>query len=108
MKHRGGSVLITSPAKYGVDLLAAKSSWPLTFTFGLVRERPVVRAGHLAVAPTFHLCLQWDRRLQPGAVMARFFARVVAHLEQPQLGVALVEPQAEGLTEAPALGREAA
>jgi len=34
VKHRGGSFLITSPAKYGVESILVKISWPLAFSFG--------------------------------------------------------------------------
>jgi pyruvate/2-oxoglutarate dehydrogenase complex dihydrolipoamide acyltransferase (E2) component len=90
-KYRGASVLISSPAKYGVDVVAATWSWPLGISFGLVKERPVVRAGQVVACPTFMLTLNFDRRVMAGAQAARFFHRLTELLEhaatelEPQL-----------------------
>lgn len=77
VKYRGGAVLISSPAKYGVDAVLTTWTWPLGFSFGFVKERPIVKDGELTVAPTFNLTLNFDRRVMAGAQGARFFNRVV-------------------------------
>jgi hypothetical protein len=42
-KHRGAAVLISSPAKYSVDVVAASWNWPLGISLGLVKDRPLAR-----------------------------------------------------------------
>jgi pyruvate/2-oxoglutarate dehydrogenase complex dihydrolipoamide acyltransferase (E2) component len=85
VKHHGGSFLITSPAKYGVETILVKISWPLAFSFGLVKRRPVAVGDRVEVRPTSTLSLAWDRRLTTGAVMARFFNEIVQRLEGADL-----------------------
>jgi pyruvate/2-oxoglutarate dehydrogenase complex dihydrolipoamide acyltransferase (E2) component len=80
-KYRGGAVLISSPAKYGVDTMNAAWPAPLGFSFGFVKDRVIAKEGVPTVAKTFHLVLNFDRRLMAGAPAARFFAEVVQILE---------------------------
>lgn len=82
-KYRGGPVLISCPAKYGVDMVATTWSWPLGVSIGMVRERPIVRAGEIVVAPTAMLTLVFDRRVMAGAQAARFFKRLTELMEDP-------------------------
>jgi pyruvate/2-oxoglutarate dehydrogenase complex dihydrolipoamide acyltransferase (E2) component len=81
VKFRGGPVLISSPAKYGVDAVIATWSWPLGVSFGLVKSRPLVRDGVVVPCPTFTLTLNFDRRVMAGAQAGRFFHRIVVALE---------------------------
>lgn len=76
IKHRGGSVMISSPAKYGVDMLVGNWPWPIGFSFGLVKDRPFVVDGRLEVRPTMMLIMSFDRRLMGGAPAARLFNTV--------------------------------
>lgn len=89
MKWRGGATLITSPAKYGVDMISGFWHWPLTFSFGYVKPRAIIVDGRLEIHPSTVLGLVWDRRVMVGAPAARFFNRVAELLEQPEqlLGV---------------------
>jgi hypothetical protein len=80
-KYRGGAVLISSPAKYGVDEVTATWTWPLGISFGYVKSRPVACNGRVEIRPTFRLTLNFDRRVMAGAQAARFFARLVELLE---------------------------
>ncbi len=84
VRYRGGAFVVSSPAKYGVDVVAATWPWPLGVSFGLVKPRPVVRDGSVVVRPTFTLTLNFDRRLMAGAQAARFFNRIVELLENPE------------------------
>lgn len=84
VKYRGGAVLISSPAKYGVDNVAASWSWPLGFSFGFVKNRPLVRDSEIVIHPTFNLVLNFDRRIMAGAPAARFFKKIVDILENAQ------------------------
>jgi hypothetical protein len=81
VRYRGGSFVVSSPAKYGVDIVATSWPWPLGFSFGLVKQRPVVREGQIVARPTFMLTLNFDRRLMAGAQGARFFKRISDLLE---------------------------
>lgn len=76
-KYRGGAVLISSPAKYGVDAVLTTWTWPLGFSFGFVQPRPIVADGQLVTRPTFQFTLNFDRRVMAGAQGARFFNHVV-------------------------------
>lgn len=83
IEHRGGSVMISSPAKYGVDIMAGTWPWPLGFSFGYVRPRVVAAAEGVAVRPTMFVTMSFDRRIMGGAPAARFFATVCEHLAAP-------------------------
>lgn len=85
-KWRGGSFVVTSPAKYGVDSVSAVWHYPLTIAFGLIKERPVVVEGKVVARSTLPLTLAWDRRLMPGAPAARFFNSIVNRLEKADFG----------------------
>lgn len=76
IKYRGGSVLLSSPAKYGVDILSANWSSPLAISYGLVKKRPMVIKDEVVARPSFHFLMNFDRRVMAGAPAARFFARV--------------------------------
>ncbi len=83
VKYRGGAVLISSPAKYGVDVVMATWSHPLGVSFGLVKKRPVVKNDEIVACTTFTLTMNFDRRVMAGAQGARFFKRLVEILEHP-------------------------
>lgn len=76
IQHRGGAVMISSPAKYGVDMLVGHWPWPIGFSFGLVKQRAVVSDGAVVARPTMMLIMSFDRRLMAGAPAARFFNAV--------------------------------
>lgn len=88
VKYRGGAVLVSSPGKYGVDIIGATWVWPLGVSFGLVRDRPVVTRGQIIASPTFTLTLSFDRRMLAGAQAARFFRRIVEILENAEKDLA--------------------
>ena len=84
IEHRGGAVMISSPAKYGVDIMVGAWPWPLGFSFGLVKERPIAIDGKVVVRPTMMLTMSFDRRLMGGAPAARFCRAVCEHLENAE------------------------
>jgi pyruvate/2-oxoglutarate dehydrogenase complex dihydrolipoamide acyltransferase (E2) component len=65
-------------------------SWPspLGVSFGLVKARPVVRAGQIVACPTFNLVVNFERTIMAGAQAARFFKRIVDILEHAQTEMA--------------------
>jgi pyruvate/2-oxoglutarate dehydrogenase complex dihydrolipoamide acyltransferase (E2) component len=87
-RYRGGAAMVSSPAKYGADAVVTSWTAPIGVSFGLVKERPVARDGHVVVARTFTVSLSFDRRLMAGAQAARFFHRIVERLEHASLALA--------------------
>jgi pyruvate/2-oxoglutarate dehydrogenase complex dihydrolipoamide acyltransferase (E2) component len=83
-KYRGGAVLVSSPAKYGVDVVAGTWTHPLGVSFGIARRRPVVRGESVVACPTFTLTLSFDRRVMAGAQAARMFRKIVERLEKAE------------------------
>ncbi|HEX7359427.1 MAG TPA: 2-oxo acid dehydrogenase subunit E2 [Bryobacteraceae bacterium] len=83
VRFRGGSCAVTSPGKYGVEGISAKTSWPLTFAFGKVAERPMVVDGCCVPRRSVVLSMAWHRELTTGAVAVRFFDQIVQNLQGP-------------------------
>lgn len=83
-KWRGGAAMISSPGKYGADAVLGTWHCPLGVSFGVVKQRPVVRDGRIVAAPTFVLYLNFDRRLLAGGPAGRFFHSLVSFLENPE------------------------
>jgi hypothetical protein len=84
-QHRGGACFVNSPAKYGIDFVVADMIWPLTVTFGWVKERPLVCDGAVVARKTMPLSIIFDRRIMAGAPAARFFNRLAEILENTEL-----------------------
>ncbi len=82
-RYRGAAVLISSPAKYGVDCVGATWPHPVGISFGLVKEKPMVKGGELQPVLSFTLTLNFDRRIIAGAPAARFFNQIVQNLTNP-------------------------
>ncbi len=82
-RFRGGPALVSSPTKYGIDMLATTWSWPLGVSYGLVKDRPFVIDGELTVRPTCFVTMNFDRRVMSGAQAGRFFARICELLTDP-------------------------
>jgi pyruvate/2-oxoglutarate dehydrogenase complex dihydrolipoamide acyltransferase (E2) component len=57
-------------------MLVGNWPWPMGFSFGLVKERPVAIDGSVVARPTMMLSMSFDRRLMAGAPAARFFSAV--------------------------------
>lgn len=81
VKHRGGAVIISSPAKYGVDIGIGTWAWPLGFSFGFVKDRSIVVNGEMVIRPTMALMMSFDRRIMVGGPAARFFKAVCDGIE---------------------------
>lgn len=84
VKHRGGSVLISSPCKYGVERLVANWAWPIGFSFGLARKQPVVEDDEVVIRNTMSITMSFDRRVLLGAPAARFFKLVCDFMEKAE------------------------
>jgi pyruvate dehydrogenase E2 component (dihydrolipoamide acetyltransferase) len=81
----GGGFSISNLGMYGVDEFDALivPGQVATLAVGAVAERPVVRNGQLAVAPTMRVTLSSDHRVVDGAYAARFLAELRRTLEHP-------------------------
>mgnify|MGYP001594043168 CR=1 FL=1 len=83
-KYRGAAVLVTSPAKYGVDQVAAHWTSPMGVSFGFVKKRPIVVQDQVVARASFYLLLHFDRRVLHGSEGARVFHFIVEVLENPR------------------------
>ncbi len=81
VRYRGGSCALTSPAKYGVECITVKTSWPVQFAFGRVAARAMVIDGRCEARRSAILSMSWHRELTTGAAAARFFDHVVMQLQ---------------------------
>lgn len=84
IKHRGGASAISTPAKYGADILVAAWPWPLGLTMGFVKPRPRVVGEQVVPRPTSFVSFSFDRRILAGAPGVRFFERLCQYLESPE------------------------
>lgn len=83
-KWRGGAAVISSPGKYGVDLMLGSWPAPLGFSFGYAKDRLLSVEGKATARRSCYLTLNWDRRIMAGAQGARFFKRIIEILEDPR------------------------
>jgi pyruvate dehydrogenase E2 component (dihydrolipoamide acetyltransferase) len=81
----GGSFSVSNLGMYGVDEFTAliMPGQVAILAVGAVSERPVVRGGQLAVAPTMRVTLSSDHRVVDGAYAAAFLAELRRILEHP-------------------------
>ena len=82
VKYRGGAAMISSPGKYGVDTIFANWWAPIAVSFGIVKQRPIVRGNEIAACPTFILTINFDVRVMAGAQAAMFGRRMIEILER--------------------------
>ena len=73
LQTRGSACWVNSPAKAGVDLVFTTWPWPVTFSFGLVADRPIAIEGRVEVRRTVPLVLVFDRRILGGGPAAQIF-----------------------------------
>lgn len=80
-QYRGGAAMVSSPGKYGVDVIFTNWWAPLSFSFGVVKQRPLIKEGRVKACPTFILTVSFDVRVMAGAKGAIFAKRVIDILE---------------------------
>ena len=83
-KYRGGSVLISSPGKYGMDTITTSWTSPLGFSYGFVQPRPMVVAGEVVPRLSCHLIMSFDRRLLAGRPAGIVFSEIIELMEDPE------------------------
>ena len=81
VKYRGGAAMITSPGKYGVDIVFASWWAPIAVSFGMVKQRPVVHQGAIVARTTFIVTVNFDVRVMAGAQAAMFGRRFIDILD---------------------------
>lgn len=81
IKHQGCACWVNSPARDGADLVMTTWPFPVSFSFGLVRERPIVVAGRVEVRRTIPLIMVFDRRIMGGGPASRVFAHFIDTLQ---------------------------
>jgi pyruvate dehydrogenase E2 component (dihydrolipoamide acetyltransferase) len=81
----GGGFSISNLGMYGVDEFDALivPGQVAILAVGAVTERPVVRNGQLAVAPTMRVTMSSDHRVVDGVYAARFLTELRRTLEHP-------------------------
>ncbi len=84
-ERAGGTFSVSNLGMYGVDEFTAliMPGQTAILAVGVVRERPVVHNGVLAVAATMRVTLSSDHRIVDGAYAASFLAELRAILEKP-------------------------
>lgn len=85
IKYRGGALLISSPAKYGVDQISASWIWPIGISYGFVELRPMQKDNKIILVPSTILTMSFDRRFIAGAQASIFFSEVCKRLENYNL-----------------------
>lgn len=73
-RYRGAAAYVNAPTRAGVDLVVSVWPWPITFSFGVVKERPIVIDGHIEARYTMPLSMSFDRRIMGGGPASRVFA----------------------------------
>lgn len=81
VKFRGCAAWVNSPAKAGADLVVTCWPWPLTFSFGHVKKRPLVVDDKVEAVLTIPLLMSFDRRIMGGGPASRVFAGFVDIIE---------------------------
>ena len=85
----GGTFTISNLGMFGVEQFTAVLNPPQVaiLAVGAVTDEPVVRDGHLDIAPILRLVLTCDHRAIDGADGAAFLQTLVALIEQPTLAL---------------------
>lgn len=86
-KHRG-TFSVTSVGKWGADFQFNPETG-YVFSFGEIRDRPVVREGRVVSAPTFYLSVSFDHALANGKPGAILLSRIREILERADFGEAI-------------------
>ncbi len=83
----GGTFTISNLGTFDVEQFVAVLNPPQVaiIAAGAIIERPIARAGEVAIAPVLTLTLTCDHRAVDGSVAAEFLAAVKGFLEEPGL-----------------------
>lgn len=81
LKHRGCAAWVNAPSKAGADLVFSTWPWPVTFSFGVVKERPAVINGQVQARIIMPITMTFDRRIMGGGPGSRIFVQFKELLE---------------------------
>lgn len=73
-KYRGCAAWVNAPTQAGVDIVTTSWPWPLTFSFGVIKQRPFAFQGKVDVRWTIPVAMSFDRRIMGGGPASRLFA----------------------------------
>ena len=82
-RHRGCACWVNAPSKAGADLVFTTWPWPITFSFGKVKRRPIVSGDEVVARLTMPLVMVFDRRVMGGGPASRLFAHAVEVMQEP-------------------------
>ncbi|MCD0451747.1 2-oxo acid dehydrogenase subunit E2 [Actinocorallia sp. API 0066] len=82
--ERFGTFAVTSLGHRPVDGFHSVGGTTITLGLGRIADRPVVRDGRLAIAPTLRLSLAFDHRVIDGAEAADVLTEIKDALEAPK------------------------
>ena len=89
VEHRGCAAWVNAPSKAGADLVMTTWPWPISFSFGVVRKRPVVVDDDRVEARlTMPLVMIFDRRIMGGGPGSRLLAQFRQILEHADVELA--------------------
>ncbi len=89
-RHRGCACWVNAPSKSGADLVFTYWPWPITFSFGVVKKRPMVIDDQVVAETSIPLLMVFDRRLMGGGPAGRIFAefkRIIEEADPEVFGV---------------------
>jgi pyruvate/2-oxoglutarate dehydrogenase complex dihydrolipoamide acyltransferase (E2) component len=81
IEHRGCACWVNAPSRAGADLVMTTWPWPITFSFGVVKERALVIEGSVQARLTMPIVMVFDRRIMGGGPAGRVFAHFKQTLE---------------------------
>lgn len=83
-KYRGCAAWVNSPTQAGVDFVTTSWPWPITFSFGVIKNRPFVDHDQVEPRLTIPVSISFDRRIMGGGPASRLFAEfqeILLHID---------------------------
>lgn len=82
VRYRGCACWVNAPSKAGVDAVTTTWPWPITFTFGVVKDRPLVVDSAVTARRTMPVGMVFDRRIMGGGPASRLFVDFTENLSR--------------------------
>ncbi len=80
-RYRGCAAWVNAPSKAGADLVMTTWPWPLTFSFGIVKQRPFIIHNQVQPCLTIPVVMVFDRRVMGGGPAGRLFSEFQKMIE---------------------------
>ncbi len=94
-KYRGCAAWVNAPSKSGVDTVFTTWPWPITFSFGFVKNRPFAEGNQIESRLTMPLVMVFDRRIMGGGPAGRVFMHFKTLLENADTVLAEWSPASD-------------